>query len=627
MAEIIKMESQTGKRKSALLPPAVTVERRSDGSLLVRSPHPLGEYPRCLTERLAYWAERAPDRVFLAQRGLNRDWRNVTYGEAYVRVRRISQALLNRGLSAERPVAILSGNDIEHALLSLAAQHVGIVCAPISPAYSLMSSDFARVRHIVNVLSPGLIFAASGKKFSKAIEATVSEGVEIVVTGEPAAGRRATLFADLEVPDAKSEVDAAFARIQPDSIAKILFTSGSTGLPKGVITTHRMLCSNQLMMAGALPFLEDEPPVMVDWLSWHHTFGGSHNFGMALHNGGTLYIDDGRPVPGGFEETVRNLREIAPTIYFNVPKGYEFLISYMRAEPRLRDHFFSRARFILYAAAALSVPQWNDLRELAHEAGRDEVPLIAALGATETSPATVMATWDAGRPGVVGLPLPGAELKLAPSGDKLELRVRGPHVMPGYYREPEKTAAAFDEEGFYKMGDAVRFVDPNDPNKGLEFNGRIAEDFKLATGTWVNVGTLRMRFIHGGNPLVKDVVIAGHDRDYLSVLIFPDVEACRGLRPGQPTGGTVGDVLSSNEVRAAFQQLLDRLDGEATGSATRVERALLVEEPPSIDANEITDKGSINQRAVLERRSTLVDELYETSASPRVIVAARVAKG
>jgi feruloyl-CoA synthase len=618
-------ELQTRAAKSPMLPPAVMVERRADGSVLVRSPHPLGEYPRCVTERLQYWAERSGDRIFLAQRGADCNWRHLTYGEAFARVRRISQALLDRGLSAERPVAILSGNDLEHALLSLAAQHVGIVCAPISPAYSLMSSDFARVRHIVSVLSPGLVFAASGSKFSKAIDAAIPKDTEVVVAADPVSGRRSTPFADLEIPEATKQVDAAFLQVRPESIAKILFTSGSTGLPKGVITTHKMLCSNQRMMGAVLTFLAEEPPVMVDWLPWHHTFGGSHNFGMVLQNGGTLYIDDGRPVPGAFEETVRNLREIAPTVYFNVPKGYEYLIPYLRAEPALRDRFFSRARFLLYAAAALSLPLWNDLRELAHEAGRDEVPLISALGSTETAPATLLATWDAGRPGVVGLPLPGAELKLVPSGQKLELRVRGPNVMPGYYREPEKTAQAFDEEGFYMMGDAVRFADPSDPNKGLEFNGRIAEDFKLATGTWVNVGAMRMRVIQGGDPFVRDVVIAGHDCDYLSVLIFPDLAACRGLCAHLPAAATTGDILSSAEVRARFQQLLDRLSGESTGSATRIERALLVEEPPSIDANEITDKGSVNQRAVLDRRSALVDELYEATASPRVIVAAGAA--
>jgi feruloyl-CoA synthase len=622
----MKTEVRAGYNKASMLPPAVVVERRDDGCVMVRSPHPLGEYPRRLTERLQYWAEHAGDRCFLAQRGPDHNWRYLTYSEAFTRVRRISQALLDRGLSADRPVAILSGNDLEHALLSLAAQHVGIICAPVSPAYSLMSTDHARVRHIVSVLSPGLVFAASGKKFAKAIEAAVPEGIEIVVTTDPPPDRNSTPFSDLEVPEATADVDTAFSKIQPESIAKILFTSGSTGLPKGVVTTHKMLCSNQRMMAAVLPFLADEPPVMVDWLPWHHTFGGSHNFGMILQHGGTLYIDDGRPVPGGFEDTVRNLREIAPTVYFNVPKGYEFLIPYLRAEPRLRDRFFSRARFLFYAAAALSVPLWNDLRELAHEADKDEVPLISALGSTETAPAALLATWDAGRPGVIGLPLPGAEVKLVPSGNKLELRTRGPNVMPGYYREPEKTAQAFDEEGFYMMGDAVRFVDPSDPNKGLEFNGRIAEDFKLATGTWVNVGAMRMRMIHGGDPYVRDVVVAGHDRDYLSVLVFPDLDACRKLCPGRPAGSTAGAVLSSDEVRASFQQLLDRLAAEATGSANRIERALLVEEPPSIDASEITDKGSINQRAVLERRFALVEELYETPASARVIVSSRAAK-
>jgi feruloyl-CoA synthase len=569
-----------------------------------------------------HWGQRYPERRFLAKRGPSGEWESITYGEALDRVLRISHALLNRGLSQDRPIAILSGNDLEHALLSLAAQHVGVTCAPISPSYSLASSDFVRLRQILAALSPGMIFVSSGRRFSKALDAAAPEGTEIVVAGEPYRARPTTLFSEMEKVNSTSSVGAAHRAVTGDTVAKILFTSGSTGLPKGVITTHRMLCSNQQMISQAFRLSPgDESPILVDWLPWHHTFGGSVTFGTALYNAGTLYIDDGRPLPGAIEETVRNLREVAPTAYFNVPMAYEVLIPYFRAEPNLRDHFFSQLRFLFYAAASLLPSVRDALLELAREAGRKEIPFLTSLGATETAPAALAATWNTGRPGIVGLPLPGVEVKLAPVGDKLELRVRGPNVTPGYYRDPERTSQAFDEDNFYKMGDAVRFANPADPLQGLEFNGRIAEDFKLSTGTWVNVGALRSRILQYGGKLVRDIVVAGHDRDYLSALIFPDRDACRRFCPELPIDASAGVIYSSPGVRKRFQELLDFLGRERSASASRIERALLMEEQPLIDANEVTDKGTINQRAVLERRAALVEELYSEPLSPRVIVA------
>ena len=604
------------------VPPAATVERRSDGAMVLRSTEELGPYPRCTTERLLQWAERYPERKFLAKRECSGEWESITYGEAVDRVLRISQALLNRGLSGERPIAILSGNGLEHALLSLAAQHVGIACAPISPSYSLASSDFVRLRHILTALSPGMIFVSSGNKFSRALDAAASEGTEIVVAVEPYHARPTTFFHELEKINSSSSVSAAHRAVTADTVAKILFTSGSTGLPKGVITTHKMLCSNQQMISQAFALSrEDEFPVFVDWLPWHHTFGGSFTFGAALYNGGTLYIDDGKPLPVSIEETVRNLREVAPTAYFNVPRAYELLLPYLRAEPRLRHQFFSRLRFLFFAAASLLPSVRDAFLELACEVGGKEILFLTSLGATETAPAAVAATWNTARPGVVGLPLPGVEAKLAPVDDRLELRVRGPNVMPGYYRDPEITSQAFDEDNFYKMGDAVRFADPADPLQGLEFHGRIAEDFKLSTGTWVNVGALRSRIIRDGGKLVRDIVVAGHDRGYLSALIFPDLDACRGLCPELPVDSSPEVIYSSLDVRKRFSELLDSVNRECSASTSRIERALLVEESPSIDANEITDKGTINQRAVLERRAALVEELYSESLSPRVIVA------
>ena len=589
------------------------------GASLVRSAEALRPYPTCLTDRLANWAQVAPERVFLARRRPDGPWRTVTYAETLALVRRLGQALLDRGLSAERPLVILSGNDIEHALLALAALHVGVPHAPISPPYSLVSTDFGKLRHVIGLLSPGLVFAADGARFARAIEAAVPRDVPIAVTSTPPPGRPAVLFEALCATPAGSSADAAHDRVTPDDIAKILFTSGSTGLPKGVINTQRMIASNQQMIAQVLAVLADEPPVLVDWLPWHHTFGGNHNVGIALYNGGTLYIDDGKPMPGAIGETVRNLREIAPTVYFNVPKGYEELLPFLRAEPALRRHFFSRLKLMFYAGAGLSQHVWDELQSIAAETCGERITMVTGLGATETAPMAINATWLAERPGMIGIPVPGVDIKLVPNGRKLEVRVRGPNVTPGYWRQPELTRAAFDDDGFYRMGDAVRFVDPQDIDKGFVFDGRIGEDFKLATGTWVSVGPLRVAAISALAPLARDVVVTGHDRDDVGLLIVPDASACAALA-GLPADAALADVAASAALQREIARRLKRFEAGATGSANRVVRAMLLAEPPSLDANEITDKGSLNQRAIIERRAALVDELYAAAPSPRVIL-------
>ena len=576
----------------------VTVMRRDDGAVFLRSPHVLGPYPHNLTERLERWARETPTRAFAAQRDPAGGWRTLTYADAHLRVRRIGEALLARGLSTERPVAILSENSLEHLLLALAAMHVGVPCAPISPAYSLLSKDYAKLRYVFGLATPGLVFAQDEVRFAAAVAAAVPKGTEIVF------GDR---FAALESPAPSTRVDEAHARTGPDTIAKFLFTSGSTGQPKAVINTQRMLCANQQMLAQALPYLAEVSPVLVDWLPWHHTAGGNHNIGIVLYNGGTLYIDAGKPLPGLIETTVRNLREVGPTIYFNVPRGYEALLPHLRADEVLRKTFFGRLGLMQYAAAVLPQPVWKAYEELALETCGERILWITGYGATETAPFAMSTNRGAARAGTVGLPVDGLDMKLAPVNDKLEARFRGPSISPGYWRAPELTRAAFDEEGYYRTGDAMRFLDPEDPAAGLEFDGRLAEDFKLTTGTWVSVGPLRARLSTAGAPYLQDSVITGHDRDEVCALVFPNLQACREL--------------SREALRAHLQRALDQLAAESTGSSTRIARALLLEEPPSIDSGEVTDKGSINQRAVLRTRADLVEMLYAEPCAPQVLKA------
>ncbi len=594
-------------RKVPLGAADVEIERRADGSLLLRSPHALDGYPAKITDRLLHWAREAPDRAFIAQREAGGAWRTLNYVETFARACAIGQALLDRGLSAERPVAILSENDIEHALLALACMHVGVPYVPVSPAYSLISTDFGRLRQVMRLLTPGLVFAAHAERFAPAIEAAVSPEIELVATHRQPHGRATTSFDALQMTSPTAAVEHASAAVGPDSIAKFLLTSGSTGQPKAVINTQRMLCSNQQMLLQTLPSLREAPPVLVDWLPWNHTAGGNHNFGLVLYNGGTLYIDDGKPVPGQIEKTVRNLRDVAPTIYFNVPRGYEALLPHLRQDAALRNNFFSRVGLLQYAGAVLPQPVWKAYEDLAVAACGERVLWITGYGATETAPAVMFTNRGASRAGTVGLPIDGVQMKLVPLDGKLEARFRGANITPGYWRAPELTAAAFDEEGYFCTGDAMRFLDDAEPRLGLEFDGRITEDFKLTTGTWVSVGPLRARVNAAGSPYIQDTVITGHNRDDLGALVFPNAEACKGMRP--------------EELRERLQAVFDDLARQSTGSSTRIARALIMETPPAIDASEITDKGTINQRAVLLRRAALIEELYAEPPSPRVLLA------
>jgi feruloyl-CoA synthase len=583
------------------------VDHRADGTTYVRSPHALGPYATKLTERLEHWATHAPSRVFLAQRGPDGAWRELTYADALARVRRIAQALLDRELSEARPLVILSGNGIEHGLLALAAMYVGVPYAPIAPAYSLIAREFGTLRYLMDSLRPGLVYAADGRAYATALGAVVSDDVEVVTDDGHRGQTPASPFAELEARPATDAVDAAHAKVGPDTVAKILFTSGSTGLPKGVITTQRMLCSNQEMLRSVFAFLAEEPPVLCDWLPWNHVFGGSHNFGLVLYNGGSLYIDEGRPTADGIGATIRNLREIASTAYFNVPRGYEMLVPYLRADKELRERFFSRVEILFYAAAGLGQRFWDDLQSVAVETCGERIRMVTGLGSTETAPFAMCIASENARAGMVGLPVPGNELKVVPAGATLEARLRGPNIAPGFWRQDALTEAAFDDEGFYRLGDALAWVDPSDPSKGFAFDGRLNEDFKLSTGTWVRVGPLRARLLASLAPYAQDVVIAGHDRDEVTALIFPNRTTC--------------DALQADLLRAILSGCLGEVCAGATGSSTRVPRALMLDAPPSIDAGEVTDKGSINQRAVLRNRAALVQELYATPAPERVIIA------
>src|SRR2546425_4067771 len=450
--------------------------------------------------------------------------------------------------------------------------HVGVPVAPISPAYSLMSGDFGKLKAIFELVQPGLTFVSDVEKYKAALAAV---------------GANPTSVAELLETNPGSTMEREFAKVKPESVAKILFTSGSTGAPKGVINTQRMLCANQQMLAQAWPFVEDRPPVIVDWLPWNHTFGGNHNFNLLLRNGGTLYIDGGKPAPGLAEITARNLKEIAPTLYFNVPRGFDLLLPFLEKDEKLRRNFFRELDVIFYAAAALPQNLWDRIKAL-----KPDVMMLSAWGSTETSPLATSVHFHMERPGVIGLPVAGCELKLVPSAGKLEVRVRGPNVMPGYYKRPDLTKAAFDDEGFYRIGDAVKFADADDPAKGVVFDGRVAEDFKLSTGTWVNAGAIRVKLIAAADPLIQDAVITGHDRNEIGALVFLS-----------PAAKGVADV--PQRLQAALRKL-----AQEGGSSTHPRRLLVMSEPPSIDANEITDKGYMNQGAVLERRAALVEQLY-----------------
>jgi len=596
----------------------VQLQQGQTGTRYLQAEQALTPHAERMTDRLLHWAQTQPERTFMAQRvrdsqGRTGDWRHVSYAEALQTARRIGQALLNRGLSAEHPVVILSENSLEHALLALGCVYAGIPHSPASPAYSTVSQDYDKLRHVINTLTPGLVFATEGSRFAKAIAAAVPDRVEVVLVSGEVPGRAHTAWSDLIATEATDAVDAAMQATGPDTITKFLFTSGSTKLPKAVINTHRMWCANQQQMRQSMPVLADpeQPPVLIDWLPWNHTFGGNHNVGLTIYNGGTLYIDDGKPTPALIGETLRNLREIAPTVYFNVPTGFEAIANAMKTDELLRKTLLSRVRMFFYAGAALAQPIWDDLHAVQEAEIGERIVMGTGLGMTESGPFAIFITNPQVKSGDLGVPTPGLQLKLVDSDGKVEVRYRGPNITPGYWRAPQETAAHFDDEGFFCSGDAVQWIDDDNIHLGLRFDGRIAEDFKLATGTFVSVGPLRAKIIAAGAPYVQDAVLTGINLKEVGALLFP-TPACRALS-GLPANAPWAEVLSSAPVLEKFQQIIDELARHATGSANRIARAALLAEPPSIDRGEVTDKGSINQRAVLKHRDALVQALHEGS--------------
>jgi feruloyl-CoA synthase len=589
--------------------PEVELIRQADGACLMRSVEPLGDYDNRIGDWLDRWAVEAPDRAFIVDQ-TNRGERTIRYGEARQAVLALAEGLLGYGLSPDRPLAILAANGIDHALIMLASLYVGIPIAPIAPAYALQSTDYVKLSYRFRLLTPGLVVVEDGSLYRNAIEQALGNDIPVVALHNASASSNMRSLASLRGDGSQRDaVRTAAARVGRETVAKYLFTSGSTGMPKAVINTHGMICSNSQMKRQVAPFLADEPPVMVDWAPWNHTAGGNSNFSIILHNGGTLYVDPGKPTSALFGASLELLRRVSPTIYFNVPRGYELLIPHLDVDRVLREHFFRRLKFLWYAAASMQPATWFELERLAVEAVGHRILTVTGLGMTETSPIALFGNLHASGPGVVGIPVAGVELKLIPHDNSFEVRYRGPNVTPGYWRDPTATKAAFDEEGFLRSGDLLSFVNPERPRAGLRFDGRISEDFKLTSGTKVSAGKLRLDALDVLRPLTNEVVVVGADRKDVRMLVFPDWEAC-STAIGLDRTATPVQIASNHALRAIFHERLARLAAAGTGSSNRIVAALLVEVPPSSAAGELTEKGTVNSRALQRNRPALLDILF-----------------
>lgn len=589
--------------------PNIIERHDDDGVIYVDQVDALPTYNTKIGQSLIYFAELHPNKIYLADRGADGEWRTFTYVEVLKHVKSLGQFLIDNQVSETNPLAILSGNSLEHALLGLAAAYVGATYAPISPAYSIVSKDFSRLIDIFDSIKPALIFATDIEQYMPAIQAAAENDVKIITTN-PTSERYIDFEKIVQTPITEA-VDNAYTAVNEDTIVKFLFTSGSTGSPKAVINTHKMICANNMMVREAFTFIKDEAPIMLDWAPWNHTAGGNQVFYMALFNGGTLYIDDGRPTANDIHKTIRNIKDISPTWYFNVPKGLDALVASMKHDAELRDAFYKNLKMIWYAGAGLAQHTWDALEEMAVETTGKRILIATGLGATETAPAALFCTWPQVGPGNIGLPAKGLTLKLVPFEGKYDARLKGPNIMPGYWRQPELSAKVIDDEGFYKLGDALRPYDPKDLSKGFMFDGRTAENFKLNTGTWVATGALRSKFIDHFGDIVNEVTITGADQSYLGALVFPNFDALRKITNNSDM--EIAEILEDQSIREIFREKLITLAQQNTGSSTLIRKILLVSTPPSLENHELTDKGSVNQRAVLNNRPELIDEIYAES--------------